>query len=101
MSIDNSLATNFITDRVLTVCNQELAIFIIAPQDKDVTMNVDAYFLTRCGIELFNVAIQDKNFVTDTQYTLACFKEMQQQYPDLEIRAHAFTGNDDEPYSDN
>lgn len=101
MSVNNSLATNFITDRVLTVCNQELAIFIIAPKDKDCTMNVDAYFLTKSGIELFNIAIQDKNFVTDTQYALACFKELQQQYPDLEIRAHAFTGDDDEPYSDN
>ena len=101
MSIDNSLATNFITDKVLTVFNQELAIFIIAPNDKDVTMNVDAYFLTKCGMELFNVAIQDKNFVADTHYTLACLKEMQQQYPDLEIRAYAFTGNDEEPYSDN
>ena len=101
ISVNNSLATSFITDRVVTGHNKKLVFFIIAPENKDITMNVDAYFLTTNGKELFEIAAQDTNFEADTQYALACFKDLQEQYPDLEITLHTFTGDDDEPFSDN
>ncbi len=61
---------------------------------------IDAYFLTICGIELFNIVSQSNDFSRDNEYTIACFKELKEQYPKLTIMAHYFTGDDEEPYSD-
>lgn len=100
LSIDNSLATDFQSERVLSVYNQNLVSFIMANPDDDVTMSIDAYFLTTCGIELFNVVSQSNDFSSDNEYAISCFKELKEQYPKLTITAHYFTGDDEEPYFD-
>ena len=99
LSIDNSMATDFQSERVLSVYNQNIVSFIIANPDDDVTMSVDAYFLTTSGIELFNIVSQSNDFTSNNEYAISCFKELKKQYPKLTITAHYFTGDEDEPYS--
>lgn len=100
LSIDNTLATDFQFEKVLTVYNQNMVSFIMANPNDDVTMSIDAYFLTTCGIELFNIISQSNDFSSDNEYAISCFKELKEQYPKLTITAHYFTGDEEEPYSD-
>ena len=99
-SIDNTLATDFQFEKVLAVYNQNIVSFIMANSNEDVTMSIDAYFLTSCGIELYNIISQSKDFLSDNEYAISCFKELKEQYPKLTITAHYFTKNEEEPYSD-
>lgn len=100
LSIDNALVTGFQTENILSVYNKEMISFIISNPKNDVTMSVDAYFLTTCGIELFNIISQGLDFSSDNEYAISCFKEIKNQYPKLTITAHYLTGDYDEPYSD-
>ncbi len=72
----------------------------MANPNDDVTMSIDAYFLTTCGIELFNIVSQCNDFSSDNEYAISCFKELKEQYPKLTITAHYFTEDEEEPYSD-
>lgn len=100
LSIDNTLATDFQFEKVLTVYNQNMVSFIMANPNDDVTMSIDAYFLTTCGIELFNIISQSNDFSCDNEYAISCFKELKEQYPKLTITAHYFTRDKEEQYSD-
>lgn len=90
ISVDNSLATDFKTDSTLVMYNPEVICFCIADQNMDSFLNVDTYFLTTCGIELFNILSSMDEFQYQTQYQICCFQEIKQMYPDLSIAAFRF-----------
>ncbi len=85
LSIDNSLATDFSADKTLVVHNKDTVVFIIAQNDNAPTISIDSYFLTSCGVELFNVISSSDDFVPNKKYVNACFEEFKEEYPELVV----------------
>jgi len=85
LSIDNSLATDFSTDKTLLMYNKDTIVFIIAQNENAPAISIDAYFLTSCGIELFNVISSNDDFAPNNKYVNACFEEFKEEYPDLVV----------------
>lgn len=95
LSVDNSIATNFKTNKVLCIKNQEVACFIIADETKDNFIQIEPYTLTKSGIELYNIICNMHEFNFNNQYPTLCFKELKNEYSDLTISAHKIIGIDD------
>lgn len=95
LSIDNNLATDFKSNNVMEIYNQEIICFIIADESKDNYISIEPYFLTRSGIELYNIIQSTPEFKSDIEYPISCFRELRNKYPDLIISAHKINGVDD------
>lgn len=95
LSIDNSLTTDFMSNKVLDIQNQEIICFIIANQLENNFLSIEPYFLTRSGIELFHIIKGMPGFKTNNAYPVLCFKELKKQFPELLISAHKIRGEDD------
>lgn len=95
LSIDNDIATDFKTNNVLCIQNQEIACFVVADETRDNFMQIESYTLTKSGIELYNIICNMHDFNSNNQYSMFCFKEFKNMYPDLTISAHKIIGIDD------
>lgn len=95
LSVDNDLATDFVTNEVLSIQNQKVICFIIANKSKKNFLSIESYFLTTSGIELYKIIQGMTEFRTDTEYSILCFKELKKQFPKLSISAHKILGEDD------
>lgn len=94
-SIDNYLATDFKTDKVLSIQNREIICFIISDGTIDKFISIEPYTLTKSGIELYNIIQKTSEFKTNIEYPMICFKELKTEYPDLLFSAHRINGTDD------
>lgn len=95
LSVDNSLATDFKSDRILTIENPNIICFIIADEVNEHFISLEPYFLTRSGIELYNIIQSMSEYKADIEYSLICFRELKNQYQDLIFSAHRIIGVDD------
>jgi len=95
LSVDNDLATDFVTNKVLSIQNQKVVCFIIANKFKKNFLSIEPYFLTTSGIELYKIIQGMTGFLPDTEYPILCFKELKKQFPKLSISAHKILGDDD------
>lgn len=101
LSIDNTLATDFKTDNTLVVHNKKIVFFVVAEDNTDVLLSLDAYFLTSCGVELFNIISHNDDFEADIDYAVSCFKEFKKQYSDLKFFANNLNSDKEDNLSDN
>lgn len=95
LSTVNNLATNFKTKNILSISNEEILCLIIADETKNNFMEVEAYFLTASGIELYNIIKSTTGFTIDIDYATLCFRELKTTYPNLLITAYKIVGEDD------
>lgn len=94
LSTSNNLATNFKTNNILSINTPEILCLIIADANKDNFIEIDAYFLTTSGIELYNIIKNSPNFKTNIDYSVLCFKDLKTSYPELKITAHKIIDDD-------
>ena len=94
LSVDNSLGTDFKTNSVLNIQNQEVSCFIIADETKENFLSIEPYFLTTSGVELYNIIQGMSGFKSDVNYPILCFKELKMQHPELIVSAHKIIGED-------
>lgn len=95
LSTNNNLATNFKTNNVLSINNSGILCLIIADETKDNFMEIESYFLTTSGIELYNIIKSTADFKTNIDYPILCFRELKSAYPELSITAYRIIGEDD------
>ena len=99
LSVDNALATDFESNNVLSIQNQEIACFIIANSDSRLNyISIEPYFLTKSGIELYNIIQGMSDYNANNDYPILCLRELKKQYPNLTFSAHRIMGeNNFEP----
>ncbi len=99
LSVDNALATDFESNNVLSIQNQEIACFIIANSDSRLNyISIEPYFLTKSGIELYNIIQRMSDYHVNNDYFIICLRELKKQYPNLTFSAHRIMGeNNFEP----
>lgn len=96
LSVDNALATDFESNKVLSIQNQEIACFIIADSDsKFNSISMEPYFLTKSGIELYNIIQGMSDYNANNDYPILCLRELKKQYPNLTFSAHRIIGEND------
>lgn len=88
LSVDNDLVTDFKTNNVLTIQNQDIVCLIVADKSKENYISIEPYFLTRSGIELYNIIQGTPEFKPDNEYPLICFEELKEIYSNLSFSAH-------------
>ncbi len=94
LSVDNALVTDFKTNNILTIQNQDIVCLIVSDKAKENYISIEPYFLTRCGIELYNVIQGVPEFKPDNEYPLICFKELKRIYSNLSFSAHKIIKED-------
>ena len=100
LSIDNTLATDFKTNNTLTINNQKVICFIISEKCADDYILIEPYFLTRSGIELYNIIQNTPEFNPNIEYSIICFRELKRLNPSLIFSAHKIIGTDEFDSSD-
>ena len=97
ISVTHNLATNFSTCNILKINNDQFLCLIISkgPNDeKDRPFEIEAYFLTTSGIELYNIIKNTSDFKSNLEYHVLCFRELKRDYPDLSISAYQIIDDD-------
>ena len=89
LSVDNDLSTDFQADSLLTMYNPDVICLLIDKDRTNTFLNINTYFLTISGFELYNIISNSPDFVLHTEYQLRCFQELKQMYPALTVTAHA------------
>ncbi len=100
LSIDNDLATDFKENNIMEIHNQKITCFIIADNTCENFISIEPYFLTKSGIELYNVIKSTAGYKTNTDYCIYCFRELKNRYPNLTFSAHRILGENDFDTSD-
>lgn len=95
LSVDNDLTTDFKSNNILEIYNKDICCFIIADETKDNLLSIDPYFLTRSGIELFNIISSSDSYKTDRLYPILTFKVLKCKHPELTFSVHKVLGEDE------
>lgn len=101
LSVDNRLATDFKTDRVLSIQNDQVICLVINNEEENF-ISFEPYFLTKSGVELYNIISSMPEFRSSYTYPVLCFKELKEMYASsgLSITAHKIIGDNDFDESD-
>lgn len=94
LSIEHELATDFKQDKILSIYNKDLTCIIKADDKKESSISFEPYFLTKSGVELFNIIKGTANFKFDTEYAVSCFKALKYLNPELAVSAFSVNGNE-------
>lgn len=96
LSVDNALATDFESDNVLSIQNQEMVCFVIADSDSRLnSISIEPYFLTKSGMELYNIIQGMSDYHVNNDYPIICLRELKKQYPNLTFSTHRIIGEND------
>lgn len=85
-SAHNQLSYSFDTGEVLYIHSDTIVCFVW-DETKQKTLQIDPYFLTSSGIDLFNIIRSNPSFKEDREYKICCYKELKQQCPQLDFAA--------------
>ena len=94
LSVDHELATDFKTNNTLNIYNEELICIIKASENKENNISFEPYFLTKSGVELFNVVRGTADFKFDIEYAVFSFKALKYLNPNLTVMAFKINNNE-------
>ena len=87
LSVDNCVATDFKTNNIMEIYNQEIICLIISDKPEGNHISFEPYVLTKSGIELYNIIKRTSGFKTNTEYPVHCFRELRKNVVSKRIAA--------------
>lgn len=96
LSADHDLAIYINKDVNLEFHNDKIVGLVVNPNENPELFQMEAYFLTACGRELFQVIRHGDDFEADDEYALLCMKEVKRQKEQFYVGAYTMDGKEKE-----
>ena len=98
LSANHDLVIYLDSSTKLLIHNEK--VLCIVESENEIKFQQEAYFLTKSGLELYNIIKNTPDYVTDMEYAILCFKQMKKDNTDFKFTAHKILEFGDEPYCD-
>ena len=98
LSANHDLVIYLDTNTKLLIYNEKVLCIVESENEKK--FQQEAYFLTKSGLELYNIIKNTPDFVADMEYAVLCFKQMKKDNTDFKFTAHKILEYGDEPHFD-